>query len=214
MKGKINYKDLAVLTIAIVLVPVITVSLYLKYGMKDEIIAEKTDIVEHSYDDDNNINYTTPVITESDIIINPYYAENVTIGKKYYDYKDEEDNQKNSLIVSDNTYYQNTGTDFISDEAFDIIAIASGTVINVKEDDTVGKTVEIQHDNGLISNYQSLSEITVKKGDIITKGQSIGKSGTNSLDKDLGNHLHLEIYENSNPVNPENYLNKEYKKEN
>lgn len=213
MKGKINYKDLAVIVIAIVLVPVITVSLYLKYGLKDEIIAEDPAIVEYLYDD-NNVDYTTPVITESDIIINPYYAENVTIGKSYYDYKGEEEQQKNALIVNENTYYQNTGTDFISEEIFDVVAIASGTIINVKEDDTVGKTVEIQHDNGLVSMYQSLSEVTVKKGDIITKGQTIGKSGTNTLDKDLGNHLHLEIFENSNPVNPENYLNKEYKKEN
>ena len=160
------------------------------------------------------MDYTTPVITESDIIINPYYASNVKIGKSYYDYKGEEKNQEDALIVNDNTYYQNTGTDFVSEEVFDVVAILEGTVINVKEDDTVGKVVEIKHNNDLVSIYQSLSEVTVKKGDIITKGQTIGKSGTNSLDKDLGNHLHLEIYENANPVNPENYLNKDYKKEN
>ena len=211
MKGKINYKNLAVLAVLVVLVPVITVAVYLKYGMKEEIIADEPTIVKHPEIEEN---YTTPVISESDIIINPYYAENVKVGKSYYDYKGEEESQQKSLIVNDNTYYQNMGTDFVAEDVFDVVAILSGTVENVKEDDTVGKVVEIKHDNGLVSIYQSLSEVTVKKGDIITKGQSIGKSGTNTLDKDLGNHLHLEIYENGNAVNPENYLNKDYKKEN
>ena len=211
MKGKFNYRDLAIIAIAIVLIPVITVSVYLQYGMKEEIVAEPPTIVEY---EDENYDYTTPVINTSDIIINPYYASNVTIGKKYYDYKGENTSQEDALIVNDNTYYQNTGTDFISEEIFDVVAISQGTVTNVREDDNVGKVVEIKHDNELISIYQSLSEVTVKKGDIVTKGQTIGKSGTNSLDKDLGNHLHLEIYENANPVNPENYLNKDYKKEN
>lgn len=211
MKGKFNYRDLVVIALAIVLIPVITVSVYLKYGMKEEIVAESPTIVEY---EDNDYDYTTPVINTSDIIINPYYASNVTIGKKYYDYKGENTSQEDSLIVNDNTYYQNTGTDFISEEIFDVVAISQGTVTNVREDDNVGKVVEIKHDNELISIYQSLSEVTVKKGDIVTKGQTIGKSGTNLLDEDLGNHLHLEIYENANPVNPENYLNKDYKKEN
>lgn len=211
MKGKSLYKDLIVLAVIIVVVPVITVSLYLKYGMKEEIVAESPVIIEQPDDEED---YTTPVINESDIIINPYLDSKVKIGKSFYDYKGDAKLQENSLVVNDNTYYQNTGTDFISDEVFDVIAISQGTVINVKEDDNTGKVVEIKHDNGLVSIYQSLSEVTVKKGDIITKGQNIGKSGTNKLDASLGNHLHLEIYENSNPVNPENYLNKDYKKEN
>ena len=99
-------------------------------------------------------------------------------------------------------------------DTFDVIAIANGTVTRVKEDDSLGKTVEIKHDNGLISTYQSLSEVSVKKDDVISQGQVIGKSGINEIDKDLGNHLHLEIYENGISVNPEMYLGKEYEKKN
>ena len=84
---------------------------------------------------------------------------------------------------------------------------AQKTVIN-------GKTVEIKHENGLISIYQSLKEVNVKKNDIVTKGQVIGMSGTNEMEKDLGNHLHLEIYENGQANNPENYLGKTYEKKN
>ena len=48
-----------------------------------------------------------------------------------------------------------------------------------------------------------------QKNDKIKQGQVIGKSGTNELDKEIGNHLHFEIYENGSSVNPLNYLNKE-----
>ena len=49
----------------------------------------------------------------------------------------------------------------------------------------MGKTIQIKHDNGYVSVYQSLSEVTIKKGDSINQGQTIGKSGSNELDKEI-----------------------------
>lgn len=149
------------------------------------------------------------VINTSKTMINPYTDTTVTIGKNYYDYKADAKTQEKSIIYHDNTYLQNSGTDFISENVFDVIAVLDGSVTDVKEDETLGKVVEIKHDNGYISIYQSLSEVTVKKGDIITQGQVIGKSGTNELDKDMGNHLHFELYVNGQVVDPTLYLNKE-----
>ena len=103
---------------------------------------------------------------------------------------------------------QNSGTDFVSENTFDVVAVLDGSVTDVKEDETLGKVVEIKHNNGYISIYQSLSEVSVKKGDIITQGQVIGKSGTNELDKDIGNHLHFELYYQGQIVNPEEYYDK------
>ncbi|HIR48894.1 MAG TPA: M23 family metallopeptidase [Candidatus Faecimonas gallistercoris] len=151
------------------------------------------------------------VINTSKTMINPYTDTTVTIGKNYYDYKADAKTQEKSIIYHDNTYLQNSGTDFISENVFDVIAVLDGSVTDVKEDETLGKVVEIKHDNGYISIYQSLSEVTVKKGDIITQGQVIGKSGTNELDKDMGNHLHFELYVNGQVVDPTLYLNKEVK---
>ena len=161
--------------------------------------------------------YVTESILEEDIavinqttkIINPYTDTTVTIGKSYYDYKADAETQEKSIIYHDNTYLQNSGTDFISENVFDVVAVLDGSVTDVKEDDTLGKVVEIKHENGYISIYQSLSEVTVKKGDVITQGQVIGKSGTNELDKDMGNHLHFELYVNGQVVDPTLYLNKE-----
>lgn len=148
----------------------------------------------------------TPVLSQeesSEDIIKPYTAGNVEIGKSYYDYKSEETNQENSIIYYENTYIQNTGVDYTSKEVFDVNAIADGTVIAVTKDDIVGNTVKIEHNNDMISVYQSINEVSVKEKDQVTKGQVIGKSGTNSIGSALGNHLHFELYKNNILVNPE-----------
>ena len=150
-----------------------------------------------------------PVIKESTIMINPYTDTTVSIGKNYYDYKADAETQEKSIVYHDNTYMQNSGTDFVGEKVFDVVAVLDGSVTDVKEDETLGKVVEIKHENGYISIYQSLSEVSVKKGDMVTQGQVIGKSGTNELDKDMGNHLHFELYVNGTVVNPTLYLNKE-----
>lgn len=208
MKRKIKLKKFPMLIILIMIfVPVITILFLANSNLSKDIVAEEP-VVEEYYEE------TLPVVTETEKFINPYYESEVKVGKSFYDYKGEEKSQEESLIVSENTYYQNTGIDYVSAKVFDVISIKNGTVLNVKEDDITGKVVEIKHDDEIVSVYQSLSEVTVKKGDIINQGQLIGKSGTNKLDQELGNHLHLEIYKNGNSVNPENYLNKEYIREN
>lgn len=186
-----------------VLVPFLIVTLFTHSNL------QKDSEVDPEYITEETLNETVPVLNEKEIIINPYIGENITIGKNYYDYQAEEETQKNSIVVHDNTYMQNTGIDYTSKNVFDVVSILEGTVINIKDDETIGKIIEIKHANNLVSSYQSLSEITVKKGDVITQGQVIGKSGSNELDKDLGNHLHFEIYDNGQAVNPNNYLNKE-----
>ena len=162
-----------------------------------------------SYVNDTILEEDQAVINETTKMINPYTDTTVTIGKNYYDYKADAKTQEKSIIYHDNTYLQNSGTDFVSENVFDVVAVLDGNVTDVKEDETLGKVVEIKHENGYISIYQSLSEVSVKKGDIVTQGQVIGKSGTNELDKDMGNHLHFELYVNGQVVDPTLYLNKE-----
>lgn len=174
-------------------------------------LKEKNDITDDptSYVSDTILEEEEAVINQTTKMINPYTDTNVKIGKSYYDYKADASTQEKSIIYHDNTYLQNSGTDFINENVFDVVAVLDGNVTDVKEDDTLGKVIEIKHDNGYVSIYQSLSEVSVKKGDMITQGQVIGKSGTNELDKDMGNHLHFELYINGQVVDPTLYLNKE-----
>ena len=199
MQRKIKLKKLPLIVAILVLIPVLTAIIFSKESMKKTNDLVTTD----------TISDTVPVINETRKMINPYTDSSVTISKSYYDYKGEATEQEKSITVYENTYIQNTGIDYISTNTFDIVSVLDGTVVTVKEDELLGKIIEVKHDNGLITSYQSLSEITVQKNDKIKQGQVIGKSGTNKLDKEIGNHLHFEIYENGSSVNPINYLNKE-----
>ena len=160
--------------------------------------------------DDNTI-YVNDVIIENEIpvvsinnkITRPYTASNVSIGISFYNYQDNEENQKNSLIYHEGTYIPNSGVDYKSDEIFDVVAILDGTVSKVTEDNILGKIIEITHSNNIITVYQSLSETSVVEGDTVLQGQIIGKSGESNISKDLGNHLHFEVILNGKNINPE-----------
>lgn len=168
---------------------------------------------EYTYVSSTILSQEVPVINETIKMIKPYTNENVTIGKTYYDYKAESKAQESSITYYDGSYIQNSGVDYVLEETFDVVSVLNGTVVNVKQDDILGNIVEIKHENNYVTTYQSLSEVTVKKDDIVTQGQIIGKSGSNKLDKDMGNHLHFEVYVNGQVVDPSLYVDKEIKKE-
>lgn len=196
-KVKLRLPFLFLIIMALVVLPALTLK---------TVSSEPEDLIDPTMDE--IIESDIPVINTT-TIINPYLDQSVTIKKGYYDYQANEESQISSIVKHDNTYIQNTGIDYTSENVFDVVAILNGTVLNVSENEELGKIIEIKHDNGLISIYQSLSEVNVKKDDIVTQGLIIGKSGENKLDKDLGNHLHFEIYDNGQAVNPLNYLNTE-----
>lgn len=170
-----------------------------------------------SLKDNNTLNYVSNTIISQDIpvinttpkVIYPYIDPSVTIGKKYYDYQGSAEEQEKSIVVHENTYMQNSGIDFVYENKFEVIAVLDGTVANVKEDELLGKIVEVNHGDDYVSIYQSLSEVKVKKGDTINQGQVLGISGTNKLDKAIGNHVHFEFYASGQIVNPSLYLDKE-----
>lgn len=144
--------------------------------------------------------------TQNVDITRPYTDSKVKVGKSFYDYQAEEKDQENSIIYYENTYIQNTGTDYISDEDFEIVSIADGTVTSVTKDDITGNVIKIKHNNDLISVYQSLKDVKVKEKDEVTKGQIIGTSGTNNIGSNLGNHLHFELYDKNILTDPEQYF--------
>ena len=146
------------------------------------------------------------VIKEDVKMVKPYTDENVQVLKYFYDYQAEAENQEKSILYHENTYIQNSGMDFGLTDTFDVVAVLDGTVVDVREDELLGTVVEIKHDNDFISSYQSLSEVSVKKNDTIKQGQVIGKSGTNTIDQDLGNHLHFELYKSGEVVDPSKYF--------
>ena len=195
-----------------ILVAVLGVALLISYAIT-------TTLRENTNKEEDNLRYVSyeiltdnvmPTIKQDEVasgnVIRPYTDETVQIGKTYYDSKAEETNQESSIIYYKDTYIQNTGVDYTSKNIFDVIAIADGKVISVTEDDIVGTTIKIEHNNNLISVYQSVKSAEVKENDQVTQGQIIAKSGTNSISSDLGNHLHFELYNQNILVNPEDFF--------
>ena len=180
--------------------PSIYVLLVVLFALFGVLLNESLKVVENK--DDNNltyvsyevlIDYAIPTINENDnTIIRPYNDEKVTIGKYYYDLNDEK-TQENAIIYYENTYMQNTGVDYVKEDTFKVVSILSGEVISVTDNDIVGKTVKVRHNDKLISIYQSLGEVAVKEHDKIKQGDVIGTSGTNEINSELKNHLHFEL---------------------
>lgn len=155
-------------------------------------------------DYENNVK----VVNTNDVIIRPYKDDNIKIVKNYYDYMAEGEEQEKSLIYYEGTYMQSSGVSYSNGDLFDVIAILDGTVKEVKNDTLLGNVITIEHENGIISMYQSVDNILIKQGDLVTAGQILAKSATSNISTDLGNHLYFELIINGSNVNPEEYYNK------
>ena len=101
------------------------------------------------------------------------------------------------------------GVDIAAQEGADVCAAADGTVYTVYEDDTMGTTVVIRHQNGYVTRYASLAkEVPVSPGDTVTLGQTIGCVGQTALmESALGDHLHFSVTCNDKTMDPQQFLN-------
>lgn len=206
MKKKLKLKPYVMPSIYVILITVFAITAMSTF----EDIPEKLEDV--TYVSNVILSNDTPVVaTDETLIMRPYNDTEVKIGKNFYNYKADEENQRNSIVYYENTYIQNSGIDYTKAEAFEVLSILDGTVISVSNNELLGNTIEIKHDNNLISVYQSLGTVAVKEGDTVTQGQVLGKSGTAKINKDMGNHLHFELFKEGQVVNPEEFYNKNIK---
>ena len=83
-------------------------------------------------------------------------------------------------------------------------ANARGQVLAVDDYFFNGKTVLVDHGNGLISMYCHLDRSTVEAGEVVAKGQRIGFSGMSG--RATGPHLHWSVILNGALVNPELFV--------
>lgn len=82
-----------------------------------------------------------------------------------------------------------------------ILATADGKVIRANYNrGGYGNVIDVDHGNGIITRYAHLSKLQVRKGDVVSRGQQIGKMG--STGRSTGSHLHYEVRIDGKPVNP------------
>lgn len=97
-----------------------------------------------------------------------------------------------------------TGLDIAGSYGSPIVAADHGKVIFAGWSGGYGYMVKIDHQNGYVTYYAHNSKLTVKAGDIVTKGEVIAYMG--STGNSTGNHCHFEILKNGSTQNPERYI--------
>lgn len=175
--------------------------------------SKQTKTVMSEYDDYVYVNgsilkKTTPVTKDETTIVKPYTSDKVEVSKKFYDMNASDEEKQNAIIYYNDTYIQNTGVLYKASESFDVISILDGTVVSVKKDEVLGNVVEVKHSNNMISTYQGLSTVNIKKDQLLKQGDVIGKSGNLNISEQIENGLLFELIYDGKIVNPENYFDK------
>ena len=205
--NKRNLKLLAVPAIYTLAIFVFGTSMYLIQKAVNKNQFESNEDMEYVDKEIVTDNEYIPVVVTENTILKPYINESVAINKSFYDYNGDQKKQEESLIIYQDTYMQNSGIDYKYNESFDVISILDGKVIEVTENEILGKTIKIKHNNDLISTYQSLQEVSVNVDDTVLRGQKIGMSGTCSLYSSDYN-LHFELSYQGKTIDPETSYNK------
>lgn len=150
-----------------------------------------------------------PVTVPAESMEWPFADENaMDVIMPFYDETADAATKQAATIQYNNTFMFNSGLALAhqNEEAFEVLAAMSGTVTRAEQLPLIGNVVEITHEDGLKTVYQSLGEMRVKMNDRVAQGMVIGTAGRNELQKDLGVHLQFEVQVNDTPVNPEPYL--------
>ncbi len=97
-------------------------------------------------------------------------------------------------------YGFHTGLDIAAAQGTEISCLFFGIVEEVGEDDKWGKYVRVKHSESLETFYCHCSEVFVKSGDVIRKGETLALIGSTGWS--TGPHLHIEIIIDSVRVDP------------
>ena len=100
-----------------------------------------------------------------------------------------------------------SGLDFRGPSGAPIYAAAKGRISFVGTKSGYGRTVEIDHGNGLMTRYAHMSRFDARVRQAIDAGAIIG--GIGSTGRSTGPHLHFEVHVNGRAVNPRPFLERQ-----
>lgn len=139
--------------------------------------------------------------------VRPYAVEAV-LARAFFDSAKTDEQLAQAVVEFEGVYRPNQGADYtFNNTSFEVMAVFSGTVSEIREDALLGKTVSIQSENCTIT-YQSLSDVQVSVDDQVVQGEVIASSGESMYDSSLGNHLHLVVMKDQKLIDPETIFSK------
>ncbi|GAB4252160.1 MAG: M23 family metallopeptidase [Ekhidna sp.] len=97
------------------------------------------------------------------------------------------------------------GIDIVAKENEPVRSVADGVVIMSSWTLDGGYILAVQHAGNLISVYKHNSELFKNVGNFVAAGEVVATIG-NTGELTSGPHLHLELWHNGNPVNPQEYI--------
>ncbi len=172
-------------------------------GSNAQVVPDNNDSV------DNNSGQTNDSKTETETSTNVNVAQKmllpVSSGNVLKGYASD-------MLVYSSTlkhWSTHTGLDIAAEQGAEVFAALDGTVTKVEENDLMGLTITIEHDDGYQTVYASLDSLAdgIAEGATVLRGQVIGAVGTSAaIEVDDGPHLHFEVYSDGAIVNPQTYL--------
>lgn len=144
------------------------------------------------------------VATEENMI--PPFVVNATKAAMYFDKSLSDEQMDQAVIAYDGIYRPNMGNVYTyKGNAFEAVAVKSGTVENVYTDALMGNTVVLKC-NDVDVYYQGLSTVAVNKGQVLARGDVIGVAGESEYYKQYGIHVFVSAKVNNQYVNIESLL--------
>ncbi len=164
---------------------------------------EKPDATKNNNVKENTLNENVTNVEQVEKTKDPTFVNPVD-GEKIKDYSS--DNLVYSVTLDEWTTH--LGIDYKSEKTDIVKASADGKIKSIKNDPRYGLTVVIEHTNGFESVYSNLLTaefITV--GEEVKQGQTIATVG-NTARFEIADetHLHFEIKQNGESVDPNIYL--------
>ena len=99
---------------------------------------------------------------------------------------------------------QHAGIDIAAKKGTPILAPADGTVTFAGNFNSLGKTLVLNHGNGVLTRYGHNSKLMVMRGQKVKRGSVIALVGNTG--NSTGPHLHYEVWVNNRPANPRNFF--------
>lgn len=156
---------------------------------------------------EDEVRLQLPSIEYEEVIMLPYNV-NATTVTYFYDKEKDKSILENAIVEFEGVYRPSQGVDyFFEDKVFEVMAMLSGKVVEVKDDNLMGKSVTVESD-GLSLTYQSLSKVNVQVGQDVLQSTSIGLAGENLYNHSLGIHLHIVAEKDGQLVDPEMLIGK------